>query len=56
MHFRHIRGEDITYLAAERGATSAQTFCKRQYERVIAGIFPCAQEGIFALYLQPEDY
>lgn len=53
MHFRHIRGEDITYLAAERGATSAQAFCKK---RVIAGIFPCAQEGIFALYLQPEDY
>jgi len=39
------------YLAAVRGASSAQPFFKREYKRVIAGILACAQEGIFALHL-----
>lgn len=43
-------------LEAEGVGNSDQAFFKRDSKGVIAGVFPCVQDGVFALHLQSENY
>lgn len=58
MHFRHIRGEEAVPSSCIWQPREVQLVLRPSVEestRVIAGIFSCTREGIFALHLQSED-
>lgn len=59
MHFGDIRGEEAVPSSPIWQLREVQLLLRPSEEEsktVIASIFPCAQEGIFAVHLQYEDY